>query len=149
MKGELNEAQIRNVLSSQSIGRLACVKNKQPYIVPVTYKYDGDYIYGQTDEGEKLSILRSNPKVCFETDMMTDMYNWQCVVVYGEFEELNNEEAEKARSILSKRMFSLMTPSSVHAHEHAVNAATDDSSRIKSVAYRVKIVKISGRYESR
>ncbi len=58
MLGQLNEPQINNVLSSQVLGRLACTNGKQPYIVPVTYTYDGEYIYGQTNEGTKLEILR-------------------------------------------------------------------------------------------
>ena len=48
MLGELKEMQIRNLLSSQVIGRLACSNGKQPYIVQVTYAYDGKCIYGQT-----------------------------------------------------------------------------------------------------
>jgi len=94
MLGTLNETQINNVLSSQVIGRLACTDGKQPYIVPVTYTYDGSYIYGQTNEGMKLNILRKNSNVCFEVDMMTDMRNWQSVIVLGKFEELKNKEAE-------------------------------------------------------
>jgi len=86
MLGELNEMEIKNVLSSQVLGRLACTDGDQPYIVPLTYTYDGEYIYGQIDEGMKLELLRKNPKVCFEVDMMTDMRNWRSVLVFGEFE---------------------------------------------------------------
>ena len=46
MLGQLNDTQIQNILSSQAVGRLACTDGKQPYIVPVTYTYDGKYIYG-------------------------------------------------------------------------------------------------------
>jgi len=55
------------------VGRLACTENNQPYIVPVTYMYDGQNIYDQTNEGMKLNILRKNPNICFEVDRMTDM----------------------------------------------------------------------------
>jgi nitroimidazol reductase NimA-like FMN-containing flavoprotein (pyridoxamine 5'-phosphate oxidase superfamily) len=149
MLGELNEIQIRNVLASQVLGRVACTDGKQPYIVPVTYVYDGVYIYGQTNEGEKLKILRKNPKLCFETDIMTDMTNWQCVLVFGEFEELAKEEAEKARAILFGRVFSLMTSTTLHKHEHEATNPEDDSNRIRTVMYRIKINKLSGRFEKR
>ncbi|MBK6477095.1 MAG: pyridoxamine 5'-phosphate oxidase family protein [Saprospiraceae bacterium] len=52
MLGELNELQIKNVLSSQALGRMACAEGELPYIIPVTYAYDGDFIYGQTNEGK-------------------------------------------------------------------------------------------------
>lgn len=147
MLGKLDNTQIRNVLSSQVLGRLACTDGVHPYIVPVTYSYDGEYIYGQTCEGAKLNILRKNPHVCFEADMMTAMTNWQCVLVFGEFEELQNEAAEKARKVLFSRVFSLMTSSTLHGHEHADGDAIDDSNRVKSVMYRIKINEITGRFE--
>ncbi|HMC87283.1 MAG TPA: pyridoxamine 5'-phosphate oxidase family protein [Chitinophagaceae bacterium] len=149
MVGKLNDNQIRNILTSQVLGRLAVANSNQPYIVPVTYTYDGKYIYGQTNEGDKLSILRNNPLVCFETDTMTDMGNWQCVLVFGEFEELKEAEAEKARAILFDRVFFLMTSSTLHGHEHGVSADIDDGNRIKTVMYRIKINRITGRFEKR
>lgn len=147
MLGPLTDTQINNVLSSQVIGRLACTDGKQPYIVPVTYVYDGTYIYGQTNEGTKLKILRKNPNVCLEVDMMSDMRNWQSVVVYGKFEELKSKDAEQAREILFGRVFQLMTSSTIHAHEHEVEDATEDTNRIKHVMYRIKIKEVTGRFE--
>jgi uncharacterized protein len=147
MLGQLNDTQINNVLSSQVVGRLACTDGKQPYIVPVTYTYDGNYIYGQTNEGTKLKMLRKNPNVCFEADMMTDMRNWQSVIVMGKFEELKNNAAKKAREILFGRVFSLMTSSTIHTHEHEAKGEVDDSTRVKHVMYRIKIKKVTGRFE--
>ncbi len=147
MLGELNNTQIENILSSQVIGRLACTDGKQPYVVPVTFKYDGKYLYGQTNEGKKLKILRKNPNVCFVVDRMTDMRNWESVLVYGKFEELDEKEAVEARGIFFDRMFQLMTSSTIHGHEHTVKGTVDDSARVKYVMYRIKIKKITGRFE--
>ena len=147
MLGQLNDTQINNILSSQAVGRLACTDGKKPYIVPVTYTYNGKYIYGQTNEGTKLKMLRKNPNVCFEVDMMMDMRNWQSVIVYGKFEELKNEQAKKARDILFGHVFSLLTSSTIHTHEHEVTEELDDSNRVKYVMYRIKIKKVTGRFE--
>lgn len=147
MLGELSDTQIQNILSSQAVGRLACSDGNQPYIVPVTYKYDGNYIYGQTNEGTKLQILRKNPNVCFEVDRMMDMRNWQSVIVYGKFEELEDEAAKEAREILFESVFSLTTSSTIHAHEHEVTEQLDDRNRVKFVMYRIKIETVTGRFE--
>lgn len=147
MLGELNETQINSILTSQMVGRLACTNGKQPYIVPVTYTYDGNYIYGQTNVGTKLKILRKNPNVCFEVDMMTDMRNWKSVIVYGKFEELKNAAAVKARDILFDRVFPLMTSSTIHSFGHGEEGKVDDSTRVKHVMYRIKIKKVTGRFE--
>lgn len=147
MLGELTPTQIENILTSQAIGRLACSDGKQPYIVPVTYAYDGEYIYGQTNEGSKLKLLRKNPLVCFEVDSMTDMRNWQSVLVFGKFEELTEKKAEAAREKLFGKVFSLKTSSTIHPHQHEVNGKVDDSTRVKYVMYRIKIKKLTGRFE--
>jgi len=149
MLGELNDIEIKNVLSSQVLGRLACTDGRQPYIVPLTYTYDGDFIYGQVNEGMKLNMLRKNPKVCFEVDIMSDMRNWKSVQVFGEFQELKNKNAEKARGILFNRVFPLLTSSTVHAHEHEEKGEIDDSNRVKDIMYRIKIKKFTGRFEKR
>lgn len=139
MSGQLSDIQINNVLASQVVGRLACTNGHRPYIVPVTYTYDGKYIYGQTNKGAKLNILRKNPNVCFETDIMTDKGNWQSVVVQGKFEELKDEEEKQARAILFNRVFALMTSSTVHTYGHEEINCIDDSKRIRHVMYRIKI----------
>lgn len=149
MLGTLTVNEMHNVLSSQVIGRLACTENDQPYIVPVTYCYDGKFIYGQMNEGMKLNILRKNPNTCFEVDMMTDMANWQSVIVFGQFEELEGADAEKARKILFNNVFTLMTSSTIHIHEHEEKTELDDSNRIKRHMYRIRVQKMTGRYEKR
>lgn len=147
MIGDLNDNQIKNVLSSQAMGRLACSDGTQPYIIPVTYAYDGIFIYGQIMEGTKLKILRKNQQVCFEVDIITNMANWQSVLVYGIFEELKNTEAKKARDFLFDRVFPLKTSSTIHPFGHEEKGKVNDDTRIKPVMYRIKISKITGRFE--
>ena len=141
----LTPEQIHNLLSSQVVGRLAFSDGSQPYIIPVTYFYDGTYIYGQTNSGSKLNMLRKNPAVCFEVDSVLDMNHWQSAIVTGEFEELTGEEIIEARKVLFNRVFQLMTNSLVHSFEHAPGADIDDSNRVKEVVYRIKIGSITGR----
>ncbi len=148
MIGKLDTNQVNNLLCSQSIGRLACTDGEQPYIVPISFSYDGVYIYGQTNMGKKLKIIRKNPDVCFEVDQMMDMRNWQSVVIYGEFEELKNKDAGTGREILFEKEFSLLTNTSVHAHEHAVTSILEDKGRIKEILFRIKIKKVTGRYQN-
>lgn len=147
MIGELNEFQIKSVLSGQALGRLACSDNDHPYIVPITYAYDGTYIYGQTNEGKKLEILRKNPMICFEVDLMFDMRNWQSVIVMGTFEELTGDDSESARTILYNRVFSLKTSSTIHPFGHEVTTGLDDTNRVKMVMFRILPISLTGRFE--
>lgn len=147
MLGELNETQVNNVLLSQAIGRIGCIDAKHPYIVPVTYMFDGVNIYGQTHEGMKLDMMRKNPNVCFQVDMIINMANWQSVIVNGTFQELKGKEADKARNHLYNTVLPLMTSSTIHTHEHQVSGKVDDSNRMKPVMYCIKIKKKTGRFE--
>jgi|SRR5688572_18446194 nitroimidazol reductase NimA-like FMN-containing flavoprotein (pyridoxamine 5'-phosphate oxidase superfamily) len=149
MLGELNKHQIDNLLLSQAVGRIGVSDNGRPYIVPVTFVYDGKAIICQSREGMKLEILRRNPQVCFEVDSMLDMSNWQSVVVWGAFEELKGESAVKAREYLFDRVLPLMTVSKIHPAQHEVTAVIDDSNRLKPVMFRIVITERTGRFEKR
>src|SRR4051812_3335629 len=85
---ELDQAHIDIILETQHIGRIACCRDNQPYVVPVTYVYKGGYVYGHTNEGEKIDIMRGNPHVCFEVDDIQDMVRWRSVIARGTYEEL-------------------------------------------------------------
>jgi len=149
MLGKLNETQINNLLSRQAVGRIGYHDEKKNYITPVTYVYDGNYIYGQTNIGMKLDIMRLNPSVCFEVDAMSGLSNWESVILWGQFEELCDEEDIKARSILYNNILDLLTVKSVHQHEHGSNQLIDDSNRIKEIVYRIHITEKEGRFENR
>lgn len=148
MLGELDEMQIDHFLLSQAVGRIACTNGKIPYIVPVTYVYDGKGIICQTKEGKKLNILRNNPNVCFEVDTMENMANWQSVIINGTFHELKGKEAEKARDYLFNHMWPYLTSATIHPHEHEASlSGIDDTNRIKPVMFKITIKEKTGRFE--
>lgn len=147
MRANLNDIQIDDLLLSQSIGHLGFTKDNKPNVLPITFLYADGYIYSQTWPGQKLSIMRNNPLVCFEVYRHTDMFNWQSAVVWGIFEELNEEEAMKARTPLFEHIFQLMTPSAIHKHEHAPETIVDDN-RYKPILFRIKITEKTGRFRS-
>jgi len=100
----LTEEQIEALLHHQTTGRLACSHDNIPYVVPISYAYDGKCMYCQTREGAKIDIMRSNPNVCFQTDELHNTGNWKSVIVNGVFEELIDEVARKhALQLLTKR----------------------------------------------
>jgi nitroimidazol reductase NimA-like FMN-containing flavoprotein (pyridoxamine 5'-phosphate oxidase superfamily) len=75
MLGTLTDAQIDRLLHTESVGRIGCHAGGRPYVVPVTYVYDGSAIYGHTGDGMKVRMMRENPAVCFEVDRMESLAN--------------------------------------------------------------------------
>lgn len=147
MLGNLNNKQIEHVLHSLIIGRIGCHADNRTYVVPVTYAYDGTYIYGHTKEGLKIDMMRKNPVVCFEVDIMENMSNWRSVIAWGIFEELKGLEERKAgMRILMDTVMPLMTGETTISH------AMSDSHKksieaMKGVVYRIKLTEKTGRYE--
>jgi hypothetical protein len=66
MLGDLNSKHIEQVLHSLIIGRIGCHADNRTYVVPVTYAYDGTYIYEHTTAGLKIDMMRKNPMGCFD-----------------------------------------------------------------------------------
>ncbi len=147
MLGSLTETQMNNLLTMQAVGRIGCSDGKKTYITPVTYAFDGTYIYGQTNEGLKLDLMRKNPYVCFEVDSMLNMANWESIIVWGYFEELEDKEAKKAREFLYNNILDLLTSSTIHLHEHGSPQDTIETNRIKRIMYRIRITEKTGRFE--
>jgi nitroimidazol reductase NimA-like FMN-containing flavoprotein (pyridoxamine 5'-phosphate oxidase superfamily) len=149
MLGNLNDEQMDYLLRSQLVGRLGCSANGQVYIVPVTYVYDGQYIYGHTKEGQKVRMMRENPSVCFQVDAIQNMANWQTVIVQGHYEELSGEESQQAIRLLTNRASPfIISETSVAATGFNIHLPTG-SYRAVPVTYRIRITDKSGRFEKR
>lgn len=153
MLGILNEQEINNLLFEQNVGRIACYADGKIYLVPVTYIYDGNFIIGHTNEGTKVSMMRKNPEVCFETDKMENIFNWQSVIIWGLYEELKGDEAANAFQMLYQRLAPLMSGQGVHPHDHPHE---EDKSIHKrdipidsAIVYRIRILEKTGRFEKR
>jgi nitroimidazol reductase NimA-like FMN-containing flavoprotein (pyridoxamine 5'-phosphate oxidase superfamily) len=102
MLGILRGQEVENVIRHQLIGRLGCYADGRVYVVPVSYAYDGEFIYAFSREGMKVDMMRKNPQVCLQIDNMNYMDNWESVIIWGEFEELT--EREKRNYALEKLM---------------------------------------------
>lgn len=149
MLGDLTANQIETVLHREVVGRIGCHANSTTYIVPMTYAYDGQFVYGHTREGMKIDMMRKNPKVCFEVDVMDNMSNWRSVIAWGTFEELKTpEEREKGMQQLIDRVMPLLTGETTVSHS-MTNGHGKYIEAIKGVVYRIKLTKKTGRYEKK
>lgn len=98
---EMDVGECRTLLLKTNFGRLACALDNQPYVVPIYFSYDGEYVYGFSTPGQKIEWMRANPRVCLEIDEVTGTDEWRCVVVTGRYEELTDTPdfaAQRARA---------------------------------------------------
>jgi len=147
MLGELNDSEVESVLHNQVIGRIGCSNQDNMFVVPITYAYDGTYIYCHSKEGMKIEMMRNNRSVCFEVDQITDMTNWKSVILWGTYEELKDDEARKIGiQIFADRMKPLVASETIgpmmrQPEPHPSGALS------KPVFFRIKVTKKTGRFE--
>ena len=148
MIGQLTEMQMDALLHKEIVGRIGCHTKDMVYVVPISYVYDGECIYGHTFEGLKIRTMRENPHVCFEVDDLHDMANWQSVIAWGVFKEIvNEEERNYALHLLLKRPLPFV--SSVTTHLGASwPFVSEDTDVIDGIVFKIMISKKTGKFES-
>lgn len=104
----MNQFEIMHLVEHAKVGRLACVNESQPYVIPMNFVCRLGYFYSFTTYGRKIEWMRANPKVCIEFDEITATNDWQTVVVLGRYEEITDDPdhldaRNEAHALLSKR----------------------------------------------
>jgi nitroimidazol reductase NimA-like FMN-containing flavoprotein (pyridoxamine 5'-phosphate oxidase superfamily) len=132
-----------DVLASTHLGRLACSLLMQPYIVPIHFAYQDNFLYSLSMPGQKIDWMRANPLVCVEADQMR-RERWTTVVVLGRYEELPDtvemrDEREIALRLLQQRP-GWWEPGGVRMLQG------DRDFALVPVYYRIEIAQITGRH---
>jgi uncharacterized protein len=144
---ELTAAECRAVLRLTTVGRLACARDGQPYIVPLFLYFDprDDSLYGFSTLGQKIDWMRSNPKVCVEVEQIIDKFHWSTVVIFGRYEEVGDSAEEQELRHRASKLFE-QRPLWWLPATGKIPAAEE---RHASVVYRIRIDRMSGRRASR
>lgn len=140
MLGTLTRKQIDAVLRGCTVGRIGVSADGRTYVVPVTYVYDGDSVYGHAVLGLKIRMMRKSPDVCFEVDDIEDMANWKSVIANGRYEELTGDLATAAAKLIAARLGPLTT-------SETAGPAGRARGRAPNVSYRIRLTERTGRYE--
>lgn len=100
----LNREESFGLMARSHLARIACSKGERPYIVPINYVLDGEYLYSFSTFGQKIEWMRANPNVCIEIDDIAHSRNWESVIATGTYEELTDDpKLEDAASLLQRR----------------------------------------------
>ena len=146
MIAQLTSEQMNQVLTSQVVGRIGCHFKGRTYIVPVAFAFDGSHIYAHSKTGLKINMMRKNPRVCFQVDMIENMANWRSVIIDGEFEELKTMSLQlKAYELLKGRL----TPFVTSEAAKPVQSPPPGEKKMRPVFFRISIEEKTGRYEKR
>jgi nitroimidazol reductase NimA-like FMN-containing flavoprotein (pyridoxamine 5'-phosphate oxidase superfamily) len=105
-----NREEIDAVIHTAEVCRLAFARDNEPYLVPVSFGYDGKSLFIHTaPKGRKLEFIEANNRVCFEFEANVELradegdackwtFEFESVIGYGTISELKSA-GEKARGL--------------------------------------------------
>lgn len=110
-----DRAVIDDIINGSTILRLGLCRDNKPYVVPLSFGYDGKDIYFHSArEGMKSDYIRANPSVCFEVEDKAELvkhdaipckfdFLFRSVIGFGEISEIiDKDEKKDALKILLK-----------------------------------------------
>jgi nitroimidazol reductase NimA-like FMN-containing flavoprotein (pyridoxamine 5'-phosphate oxidase superfamily) len=132
----LSESDALNVLQSARVGRLGCIVNGDPYIVPINFSFADNYLYSHSLPGLKITGLRANPRACVQVDEVESDLRWRSAIAFGTFEEIvkPNERQQVLTELL--HAFPLLTP--------VESAIAADSCSLEVIVFRININRVTG-----
>ncbi len=146
----LSGEQIESVLGKGTMGRVGCISGGRVLIVPISYVYDGESIYGCSFDGMKIRAMREHPNVCFEVEQVEKNGQIRTVLVWGDYREQTGEAAESVLELFKMRfereLARRYTTTQGGRHEQAIFyklAITKKTGRIDRPLRRVAIACLS------
>ncbi len=139
---EMTEFECRKALQQATVGRLACARDNQPYVIPIYFVFHRDHIYAFSTLGQKVEWMRTNPRVCLEVDERTAHDRWQSIVVFGQYEELPDLPQYEAARVKALELLQQHIMWWEPAHVGAVHRDLPHSDT--PIFYRIKIDRITG-----
>jgi uncharacterized protein len=143
---ELSSAECRQILLRTAVGRIACSRADQPYIVPISFAYDRafDCLFSFSSLGKKIEWMRDNPKVCVEVETVEDRFHWTTLVIFGRYVEISDSPEDR---VVRTRALHLLERHEEWWLPGAAKLKAEERSAV--VVYRVNIESVSGRRASR
>lgn len=137
----LTEAECTEVLNENRLGRLACARDGQPYVVPIYYAHADGYLYAFSLPGRKIDFMRANPLASLLMETKQED-GWRSVVVDGRYEELPDEIGHKRQRdhalILLSRHAGWWEPGSL-------KPILPVTTYVREIFFRITIDRVSGR----
>lgn len=147
MLGILNAGEIEQLLKEQMLGRVGCHYGDGIYVVPISYAYDGEFVYCHSHEGLKLDCMRKDPNICFEVDHLENMANWQSVIAWGEFEEVKDgPQRYQALQKLHDRVLPFAPSETVLLAQDWLFSPVD-LKKVSGIVFRIRLGIKTGRFE--
>jgi nitroimidazol reductase NimA-like FMN-containing flavoprotein (pyridoxamine 5'-phosphate oxidase superfamily) len=142
----LNKKESVALLANNYIGSLGYVYKDRPFIVPITYFFDGkNTIIVYSSEGHKTNAMRKNKLVSLQVSEIKNIDNWNSLLAHGIFEELSGNDAKRSLREFSTGIKDLI----LRKEERNLHFIGEFSSKINKdeipIVFKITIAEITGK----
>jgi nitroimidazol reductase NimA-like FMN-containing flavoprotein (pyridoxamine 5'-phosphate oxidase superfamily) len=138
MLGGLTTEEMDQLLRRQQIGRLGVSGDGRVFIFPIAYGYDGTCLYGHSQLGLKVRLMRQHPEVCVEVEEIESPARWRTVLVHGRYEELWDQPSRDEAFATIAGQGEPTAPLSLAPYSGPMETL---------IVYRIRVTEITGRFE--
>jgi nitroimidazol reductase NimA-like FMN-containing flavoprotein (pyridoxamine 5'-phosphate oxidase superfamily) len=132
----MSEEDARALLARNNVGRLAFTLHDRVDIEPIHYVQEGDWLFGRTSTGTKLSTLLHHPYCAFEADEVRGLFDWSSVVAKGTFYLLDPEIGSPDTYQRAERLLRNLVPGTFSTHDPAPH---------RDIVFGIHINELTGR----
>ncbi len=137
--------EIDAIIRSALVCRIASARGDEPYVVPVSFGYDGEALFIHTAKsGRKIDFFEANSRVCFEFENNVSLqvddgdackwtFEFESVIGYGRVIELETSE-DKAQGL-----------NQIMLHYSRRNWDIDDAATATTRVWRIDIDSVTGK----
>ena len=133
------------VIFDCQVCHLAMARENQPYLVPLSYGYDGRHIYFHTaPQGHKIECLKANPRVCFQMERRVRLINDAdnpCRWTFHFESVVGQGTASEIRELVEKRN----GLNQITAHYGAAPVAYNEAALAALSVWRIAISSVTGK----
>jgi nitroimidazol reductase NimA-like FMN-containing flavoprotein (pyridoxamine 5'-phosphate oxidase superfamily) len=110
--------EIDAIIGEALVCRVALARDGEPYVVPVSFGYDGHAIFIHTARsGRKIDFFDANDRVCFELEAKVELrshdsdacawtFEFESVIGYGRIREVTGREGKRRGLLQIMRHYS-------------------------------------------
>lgn len=126
------------LLRARRLGRLGCVADGEPYVVPINYVFEAETggLLSHSLPGRKIAAMRERPRVCLQVDDISDQLNWSSVIAYAAYEEITSPAARARAVNLLLSLFPELTP--------VETLVAGDAAAPPPVVFRLRVERVTG-----
>ena len=137
--------EIDEIIRAALVCRIAFANGDEPYVVPISFGYDGKALFIHTAKrGRKIEFIENNSRVCFELEanvaLKTDegdacqwTFEFESVIGYGTIIELDSAE-EKSRGL-----------NQIMLHYSAREWEIDEAATATTRVWRIDVESVTGK----